>query len=42
MEIALRTDLAIEQRALRLGRTHAAIDDWLRLYWKRPPDPSRD
>lgn len=42
MEIALRTDLTIEQRALRLGRTHAAIDDWLRLYRKRPPDPSRD
>lgn len=35
----MRDDLTIEERALLLGRTYAAVDDWLRLYRKRPDDP---
>ncbi|MDO5619312.1 hypothetical protein [Kocuria sp.] len=34
-EIAHRTDLTIEQRAVMLGRTHAAVDDFLRDYGRR-------
>ena len=38
-ETAMRTDLTIEERAALLGRTHAAVDDWLRSYLRRPDDP---
>lgn len=38
-ETAMRTDLTIEERAALLGRTHAAVDNWLRAYHARPDDP---
>ncbi|MFC0673567.1 hypothetical protein [Brachybacterium hainanense] len=33
------TSITIEQRAARIGRTFAAVDDWLRAYLRRPDDP---
>jgi hypothetical protein len=38
-ETAMRTDITIEERAALLGRTYAAVDDWLRAYLARPDDP---
>lgn len=38
-ETALRPDLTIEEKAALLGRTHAAVDNWIRAYQKRPDDP---
>lgn len=36
---AYRTDLTIAERAELLGRTFAAVDDWIRTYDRRPDDP---
>lgn len=41
-EIALDSSLTIEQRAARLGRTHAAIDDWLAAYQRRKKPARRE
>ena len=38
-ETAMRTDITIEERAALLGRTYAAVDDWIRTYMRRPDDP---
>lgn len=38
-EIAMREDLTIEEKAVMMGRTFAAVDDWLRAYERRPDDP---
>ncbi len=38
-ETAMRTDITIEERAALLGRTYAAVDDWIRAYMRRPDDP---
>lgn len=38
-ETAMRTDITIEERAALLGRTYAAVDDWIRAYLRRPDDP---
>lgn len=34
-----RTDLTIAQRAELLGRTYAAVDNFIRAYKRRPDDP---
>lgn len=38
-EIALRSDLTIAERAALLGRTFAAVDNFIRAYHRRPDDP---
>src|SRR5690606_4976323 len=40
-EIAMDRSLTIEQRAARIGRTFAAVDDWIRAYRRRPDGPFR-
>jgi hypothetical protein len=39
-EVAItRIDLTIEERATILGRTYAAVDNFVRAYQRRPDDP---
>ena len=38
-EIAFDTDYTIEERAKRVGRTYAAVDNFIRAQMRRPDDP---
>lgn len=38
-QTAMRTDLTISEKAALIGRTHAAVDNWVRAYMRRPDDP---
>lgn len=40
-EVAFDTSLTIEERAARIGRTFAAVDNFIRAQKRRPDDPYR-